>query len=77
MAVGSPVCWSMANTAMLLSPPLNTILPPTFSTPGTGRARHARAVAEINKAAVGMNVDRAGALDAELVGRVGQRRLGE
>src|SRR6516165_6377863 len=84
MAVGSPVCWLMANTAMLLSPPLNTFLPPTFSTPGAtsmpGEAPHARhtwAVAEIDEPAIGMNVDRADELDRKLVGGVGERGRGE
>src|SRR5262249_30635712 len=42
-----------------------------------GRGRKPRAVAEINKTAVGMSVERAGALDAKFVGGVRQRGLDE
>jgi hypothetical protein len=39
---------------------------------GPGSARQARAIAQINKAAIGMDVNRAGALNPELVSRIRQ-----
>ena len=42
---------------------------------GPGSARQARAIAQINKATIGIDVNRAGALDPELVSRVRQGGL--
>ena len=54
ISVGSPVVWSMAKTATLFSPPAHFL--------AAGSASGKGAVGQIDEFAVGMNMDRAGAL---------------